>query len=130
MDIKNYQEILKLHDQIIQETGGKNGLRDLNSLLSSLGRPFSGSSKGIEYFPTVLDKAAALIHSINKNHPFVDGNKRTSALITIEFLRQNKYQINSDNDEIVEFVLDIANNKIDLEQIKDWIAKRITKLEV
>lgn len=56
----------------------------------------------------------------------MDGNKRTAAHVTKIFLRENNYDWNFTNDEIVEFVLDIANSKVDLDYIKKWIAERIS----
>ncbi len=128
MDIKNPDVIIRLHDELIREFGGESGLLNKSSLLSSLARPFSGSAKGVEFFPSIADKAAALIHSLIKNHPFVDGNKRTAAQVTKIFLRENEYDLVFTNDDIVNFVLDIANDKIRFEDIIIWISIRIIKL--
>lgn len=129
MDIKNPDIIIKVHDELIKKYGGKTGVLNVNSLLSSLARPFSGRADGKSYFPTLVDKASALIHSLIENHPFVDGNKRTAAQVTKSFILENGYNLEYSNDEIVQFVLDIANHKMNLKQIKDWIVKRISKLD-
>lgn len=126
MDIKNPSIIIKLHDELIKEFGGEPGLISKNLLFSSLSRPFSGLSDGTELYGSIEDKAAALIHSLIKNHPFVDGNKRTAAHVTKIFLRENNYDWVFSDDEIVEFVLDVANNRVDLDYIKKWIAERIS----
>lgn len=125
MEVKNPDVIIKVHDELINKYGGAKGVLNISSLLSSLARPFTGSASGEEYYPAIVDKAAALIHSLIENHPFVDGNKRTAAQVTKIFLRENNYDLDFTNDEIVEFVLDIANHKLELNQIKDWIAIRI-----
>jgi len=129
MDIKDPGVIIELHDKLIGKLGGEKGLISENLLLSSLFRPFYGLADGTELYPKTVDKAAALLHSLIKNHPFVDGNKRTAAHVTKIFLRENYFDWNFTNDEIVEFVLDIANDKVDIDYIKSWIAVRIGKLE-
>lgn len=126
MDIKDPSIIVKLHDELIAEFGGEPGLISQNLLFSALSRPFSGLSDGTELYGSIEDKAAALIHSLIKNHPFVDGNKRTAAHVTKIFLRESNYDWIFTNDEIIEFVLDIANSRVDLSYIKKWIAERIS----
>ena len=86
------QEVLIVHDILIKEFGGAVGIRDYNLLVSALGRPFGGN-QNIEYYPSVCDKAGALIESLIKNHPFVDGNKRTGYVIMRLFLISNGYNI-------------------------------------
>ena len=128
MDIKDPSVIIDLHDKLISKLGGEKGLISENLLLSSLFRPFYGLADGTELYPSIVDKAAVLIHSLIKNHPFVDGNKRTAAHVTKIFLRENYFDWNFTNDEIVNFVLNIANNKVDINYMKSWIRERISKL--
>ena len=68
-------EVLNLHDQIIEQSGGALGVRDLSALESALAQPRM-TFGGEDLYPTLVDKAAALGFSIIMNHPFVDGNKR------------------------------------------------------
>ncbi|RPI16461.1 MAG: type II toxin-antitoxin system death-on-curing family toxin [Ignavibacteriae bacterium] len=126
MDIKNPIAIITLHDSLIAELGGENGLISEHLLLSALMRPFTGLADGVELYPTITDKAAALIHSLIKNHPFLDGNKRTAAQVTMIFLRENNYEIIFTQNEIIEFVLSIAKSEVDFEYIKEWIGKRLS----
>jgi death-on-curing protein len=128
MAIKDPDVIIKLHDNLIDELGGEPGLISKNLLLSALFRPFYGLANGTELYPEISDKAAVLIHSMIKNHPFLDGNKRTASLVTKIFLRENNFDWNFTNDEIIEFVLDIAKSKVGLDYIKSWIANRISKM--
>jgi death-on-curing protein len=129
MDLKDPAVIIQVHNELIDEFGGEQGLISENLLLSSLFRPFYGLADGTELYPAIIDKAAVLLHSLIKNHPFVDGNKRTASYITNVFLGENNLDWNFNNDEIVEYVLDIANDKIDIDYIKSWIAVRIRKLK-
>ncbi len=83
MQAKDPDEVIKLNDNIINEFGGIKGLIGKENLISALSRPFVGLAKnGTEFYPSLINKAAALIHSLIKNHPFIDGNKRTAAQIT------------------------------------------------
>jgi len=67
-------EVLSLHQQILEETGGADGVRDLGALESALAQP-KLSAGGLEAYPTLIEKAVALCFSLSKNHAFVDGNK-------------------------------------------------------
>ena len=70
------EEVLKIHNILIEKFGGSPGIRNRELLESSIGRPFS-TFDSIDLYPTPIDKGAAIIESIVKNHPFIDGNKRT-----------------------------------------------------
>jgi death-on-curing protein len=108
MDIKDPGVIIRLHDALVEEFGGEKGLLSENLLFSAISRPFVGLKDGKELYPTIERKAAALMHSMVKNHPFIDGNKRTASNVTLIFLRENGYSLNFTDNEIIEFVLNIA----------------------
>ena len=129
MNIKDPSVIIRLHDALVEEFGGEKGMLSENLLFSALSRPFLGLKNGSELYPSIERKAAALMHSLVKNHPFLDGNKRTAAQVTLIFLRENGYSLEFTDDEIIEFVLDIAQSKVDFEFITSWIAKRLMKLD-
>ena len=92
------QEVEKIHQILILEFGGANGIRDKDFLDSALARPFQ-TFDGKELYPTPLDKAASLIESILINHPFVDGNKRTGYVLMRLLLLQNKLDILASQEE-------------------------------
>lgn len=125
---KDPRFVVKLHDRLIEKFGGEKGLISEHLLLSSLSRPFYGLADGTELYPTLEIKAAALIHSLIKNHPFVDGNKRTAAQVTKIFLRENGFDLKFTDNDIVKFVLDVANDVVDLKHIEKWISKRLIQL--
>jgi len=70
-------EILDLHRRVIQQSGGAEGLRDRDGLLSAVAQP-KMTFGGDELYASVIDKAAVLAVSLSQNHPFVDGNKRVA----------------------------------------------------
>ena len=109
-------EVLQLHNKSILDYGGSNGTRDINLLESAIARPYQ-SFGDVEFYPSPFEKAAALIESIVKNHPFIDGNKRTGFLACYSLLYRSKFQINADQEHAYQFVIDIASSKISFEDI-------------
>lgn len=113
------EQILFLHYSIIESTGGCHGLRDLTLLRSAVARPQAGFGE-IEFYPDIFDKAAVITHSIIKNHPFLDGNKRTGIAAGIILLEINNIKITVSQEELVSFTLQIAEGKIDWQGISGW----------
>ncbi len=119
-------EVLEIHELLISEFGGSLGTRDLNLLNSALNRPFSGSGN-VEFYPNLTEKAAALIESIVSNHPFIDGNKRTAYVLMRLYLIEEGYDINASQNEKYEFVLKIADGKLNYKEIVKWIESKLIK---
>jgi death on curing protein len=82
------KEVIAIHDDVIAKWGGLNGIREITLLDSAVNRPKQGSFEG-DFYPTIYDKSAALLYSLVYNHPFIDGNKRTSVYAVSEFLKIN-----------------------------------------
>ena len=79
-------EIVKyFHSILIDEFGGSTGIRDLNALNAAIQRPYS-TFDGKDLYPTIYDKAAALVESLVRNHAFIDGNKRIGYVMLRFFL--------------------------------------------
>jgi len=87
-------------------------VRDVGLLESAAARPQS-TAFGEDAYPSIHDKAAALLHSIARNHPLVDGNKRLSLAATIAFYGVNGLQLTLSNDEAYELVMAIASGELD-----------------
>ncbi|HEV7625752.1 MAG TPA: type II toxin-antitoxin system death-on-curing family toxin [Streptomyces sp.] len=86
-------------------------VRDIGLLASALHRPKS-QMFGVEAYPDLFEKAAALLHSLALNHPLVDGNKRTAWMCTVVFLDANGAEmVDVDQDRAYELVLDVAGGK-------------------
>jgi death-on-curing protein len=110
------QEALHLHDRLIEVFGGAPGTRDLGLLDSALARPRSG------YYETLSAQAAALMHSLSQNHPFVDGNKRVAFAMTAVFLRMNGYRLAASADDGERFLIEqVIEAHAPLEVIVAWI---------
>lgn len=113
------EQVLFLHSRLIAETGGGQGIRDLGMLLSALGRPQATFDEK-ELYPDLFSKAAALMDSLVRNHPFVDGNKRTAITAAALFLRFTGYRLVVENAEMVRFTLACAQSQCSFDEIMDW----------
>ena len=113
-------EVLAIHHEEVEKFGGSHGIRDLNLLDSALQRPQS-SFMGEDLYPTVFDKAAALMHSILLNHPFIDANKRTATVSMAYFLHLNGYNLKVGPKELIDFALQVESKQLNLEQISKWL---------
>lgn len=116
------EEALYLHDQIIIASGGKEGINDFGLLHASLERPKASFGGKDLYFSIVL-KAAALLHSLVLNHPFIDANKRTALLCLLTFLKKNNKDLKANYDEIVAFLLNVESKKYSVKKIAGWLKK-------
>ena len=119
-------DILLLHSLAIDKFGGLHGLRDLGLLESAINRP-QATFDGIDFYKTVYDKAAALVHSLLMKHQFVDGNKRIAMFSVMTFLEINGYFFNASQKEVVEYALYIENSQPVIEEISEWLKNHSKK---
>ncbi len=120
-------QVLEIYRNIILQTGGAFALRDMGSLESAVARP-QMTFGNADLYQSLHEKAAALAFSILKNHPFVDGNKRTAHAAMEIFLVMNGWELHADVDEQEAFFLKLANGEISQNQFGDWISKNIVKI--
>jgi death on curing protein len=116
------QEVIDIHDQIIDMYGGSFGLRDLGLLASAVEMPKSKFEKKILH-PTIFDKASAYLYHICKNHPFIDGNKRTAAVSALVFLEDNEISLKIDEIEYENIIVDLAIGNINKKFISSFFKK-------
>lgn len=114
------KQILMLHTQLIQQTGGSEGVRDYNLLDSALETPFQ-SFGGDELYPTIQAKAARLGYGLIKNHCMIDGNKRIGTHSMLVFLALNGIELKYMQKELYETILDVAAGKIEYEDLLQWV---------
>lgn len=120
MIILSKEQILFMHKQLIDETGGLDGVRDEALLDSAINAPFQ-KFDGDDLFPTVQQKAARLCFGIIKNHAFVDGNKRIGTHTMLVFLALNGIEIDCTQKELYQTILDLASGKLELDSLTHWI---------
>ena len=101
----------------IIERRGWGPVRDLGLLDSALTRPAS-SAFGEDAYPTLIRKAAALLHSLLNNHALVDGDKRLGLHLTDVFLWINGYELTLTQDEAVDLIVDVAKGALDVDAIE------------
>lgn len=122
------KDVLLLHNLAIDESGGSHGLRDLGLLESAVARP-QASFGGEDLYPTIFIKAGALVHSLLRNHPFVDGNKRTSMYSAMTFLELNGYRFIAKQKEVVDFALKVENERLSVGEISAWLKGHVRKVK-
>jgi death-on-curing protein len=110
-----------LYDIARQAIGREPDVRDRHLLRAAAARPFL-EAFGQAAYPTVLDKAAALLHALAAHHLFFDGNKRTAAAAVAVFLARNGYRPVWSADEGYRFILEIAQNRHDVPAVAAWLA--------
>ena len=120
MIILSKKQILLLHTELLQATGGIDGIRDEGLLESALNTPFQ-SFAGVDAYPSVQQKAARLGYGLIKNHAFIDGNKRIGAHAMPVFLALNEVKLSYTQGELIEIVLNIASGKNNFQNLATWI---------
>ena len=117
----NVVEMIIINEELI---GKHSQLRDVDLLEAAVLRPQS-SAFGEDAYPTLIEKAAALFHSLSRNHAFVDGNKRTSTVALIVFLRLNGYHVTWEPAEALEKILAMATGAHNLEDLTAWLTANV-----
>ena len=101
--------VMLLHEKIIDKTGGMRGMRDVGLLELAVNSPFV-SFDGEDLYKTLEEKAKQLCNSLIRNHPFLDGNKRIGILAMLVFLDLNGKRLNITNEEIISLGLNTAKD--------------------
>lgn len=120
------EQILHLHRAIIAATGGADSVTDRGLLQAALARP-AASFAGQDLYGSIAAKAAALMHSLVSNHPFIDGNKRVAIAAAELFLRVNGYRLLADDEALEGMTVAAASGHIVVEEIRIWIEQRIRR---
>lgn len=118
------EQILRLHRSLIERYGGADGTRDVGMLHSAIAMPQAAYSD--EYLHSdVFEMAGAYLYHIVRNHPFVDGNKRTGAAAAIIFLAINDIQIDNDEPGLVDITLQVASGQSGKAQVAAFFRERV-----
>lgn len=114
--------VLAIHEEQIAEHGGTPGIRDMGLLESALARPQNLAAYGD---PDLAAMAAAYAFGIARNHPFLDGNKRTSYVVTLVFLRLNGSDVQADEASRLDMWLRLAAGDVTEESLTTWLRSRL-----
>lgn len=112
-----------MHDMQLAEHGGASGVRDEGLLESALARPKNSYSYGVT---DLCDLAASYAFGLIRNHPYVDGNKRTAFLAAYVFLKINGLKLQADEISTTQTVLELASGELDEETFANWLRSNIS----
>jgi death-on-curing protein len=119
------QLVLAIHDRQLAEHGGSSGLRDEALLESALARPQQLMAYG-EPPPDLADLAATLAYGLARNHPFVDGNKRTASVAFETFIELNGARLDAEDAELFPLFLALAEGELEVEELAKWLRGRLS----
>ena len=117
---------LAVHDRQLAEHGGGTGVRDAGMMESALARPVNRWSYGEDDLATLV---AAYAFGIARNHPFVDGNKRTAWVLARLFLALNGATLSFEPDEAIGAMLALASGGLSEEAMADWFRERLESVD-
>jgi death-on-curing protein len=118
--------VIRLHERIIEQTGGSLGIRNKDGLESALAQPYM-TFGGELLYPTLAEKASALGFSLIMNHPFVDGNKRVGFIVMALFLKRNGYEMGGTIDDQERLILGVAAGEIGRGELTKWLEQHIVE---
>jgi len=119
-------DVLNIHDILIDKFGGTKGVRDQGALESALNRPYATFGE-LDLYPSQIEKAAAIFESVLINHPFLDGNKRTAYVLMKLILLEDGLDISADQDEKYQMVISASKGDIRFAEIVKWLQNRTKK---
>lgn len=125
-----YDDVISFHERL-EEDGGeiRAGVRDKGLIESAITTPFQ-ECFGAELYPSVFCKAAHIGYFLAKNHGFEDGNKRTALHAMLCFLLLNGFELSYGQDEIADLICAVADNKMSVEELENWISARAFRKDI
>jgi death-on-curing protein len=120
-------EVVELHRSIVEGTGGALGVRDLGALESALAQP-RHTFDGVDLYPSLVEKAAALGYSLVQNHPFLDGNKRVAHAALETLLVLNGFEIEASTDEQEQLMLGLAAGRVSRADLVGWLCAHTIRI--
>ena len=122
------EQVLFIHSRLIDTTGGAHGIRDIGLLQSAVSRP-KATFEGKDLYHDIFHKAAALMESLARNHPFMDGNKRTAITSAGIFLEMNGYSLETTQKDLERFTLSVAISQVRFDDIVTWFRKHVSETQ-
>ena len=128
MNYVSANDIVVIHDAIVTEIGGSTGIREPGMLASVSEKPKTTFGKE-ELYPDIFTKTATIYEGLCNYHVFIDGNKRTAALVMYRFLTINGYELTATNKQLEDYTLFVATNNPDIIEVANWISKHSKKVK-
>src|ERR1022692_4080673 len=121
-DYLTVADVLAIHEDLIERYGGSQGVRDHGLLESAIYRPQTG------YYANLIEEAAALWESLERNHAFIDGNKRTAFAAMYTFLAINGVRLTAGAKTTYDFIATLhEKNQFDFGQLVEWLSNHVTQ---
>lgn len=118
------EAVLRLHQKMIDSSGGSHGIRDMGLIESAVARA-SAAFGDTEAYPGVVAKAAAMGCGLAQNHGFIDGNKRIGMAVMLLILRRNGVALHYSQEELTGLGLSVARGDADIAEVVAWIESHI-----
>lgn len=115
------EQVIKLHSQIVELTGGTDGVREMGLLESAIESPFQACF-GADVYPTIQEKGTRLGFGLIKNHCMLDGNKRIGVHAMLVFFDLNGIVLSYTQKELYEMVLAVAGSTMEYEDMLEWVS--------
>ncbi|MBO4905375.1 MAG: type II toxin-antitoxin system death-on-curing family toxin [Lachnospiraceae bacterium] len=112
--------ILQIHDEQVNLYGGQLGIRDLNLFQSECSMPYQ-TFYGQDLFPDLYDKAVRYLFGFATNQVFLDGNKRTAAMVTLVFLALNDVELDITDLDLYDLCMQVANKQVEESTVKEYL---------
>ncbi len=125
----DYESVLMIHEHMIAAFGGIHGIRDEGLLRSALHQA-EARMFGQLLHKTIFDQAAAYMFHIIKNHPFIDGNKRTGFTVALVFLENNNYVFKASNKSAFQLVTNVAEGIVSKAELAETLKKSARKTKL
>ncbi|GAB5494429.1 MAG: hypothetical protein Phog2KO_46440 [Phototrophicaceae bacterium] len=123
MRYPTYSELIFINGLLLNDAdlqSGKKKVRDIDMLLAAADRP-RASVFGADAYPTLKEKAAVLLHSVARNHPFTDGNKRTGTVGALFLLAINGQRVVWQAQSAVDRIVNVAEGRTDYGEFSEWL---------
>ena len=114
------EQVMRMHTLLIEKSGGSDGIRDEKLLESALSAPFQ-SFDGEDLYKSIRAKATKLGFFLIKNHPFIDGNKRTGIFVMLIFLEINGIDVSYTDEDIIRIGWGLAEGSVSDKELLSWI---------
>lgn len=124
LEFLEINDVLTIHQILLEQFGGMPGIRDEGLLESAVFQP-KATFFGELLHPTIHAQVAAYLYHIAKNHPFLDGNKRTAFGAMEAFLRLNGHNLSFSDEQAYQIVLQVAQGEIDKEELTSLLKQYI-----
>ena len=124
--LPSLEQVIIIHERLILHTGGSAGIRDIGLIDSALARA-SAAYGGVEAYPGLIAKAAAIACGLTQNHGFIDGNKRIGVTTMLLTIQRNGVRLQYTQDELICLGLQLAQGLADVSQVEAWIRAHIVQ---